>query len=313
MLWPSPVRRELSCESSRHASADYSAQGAICFKVADGTADSMTVQSASLPKTPSQLTLAWMDLCDAIRLSWFWLALGWNDILQRYRGSILGPFWLTITTGVFIAGLGPLYARLFSLDMEQYLPFMALGVTTWNFITGTINDSCNAFIASAHMMRQMRLPRLALLFQVVWRSMISFLHNLPIYAVLFLCFDVPIGVNTLAVIPGFLILSLNLIWMGLIVAIVCSRFRDIAPIVGSMLQIGFFITPVMWNHRLQSVDPLLVNINPFAAFIEVVRAPLMGESASPPLLYLALGCLPVGYMVAAILFVRCRREIVYWV
>src|SRR5438105_4857880 len=94
-------------------------------------------------KSASQAILAWLDFTHALKMSWFWLALGWNDILRRYRGSMLGPFWLTITVGAFIAGLGPLYAELFSLDVKQYLPFMALGVTTWWFITGTITDSCN--------------------------------------------------------------------------------------------------------------------------------------------------------------------------
>jgi lipopolysaccharide transport system permease protein len=257
--------------------------------------------------------LAWRDLREAIDLSWFWLALGWNDIMQRYRGSMLGPFWITLTTAVFIAGLGPLYAKLFNLDMATYLPFMALGVTTWQFITGTINDSCNAFVSSSHLMKQVRLPRLALIFRVVWRNIIAFLHNLPIYIVVFIAFGLPFNWHLLTIIPGFVLVCLNLTWMGLCVAILCARFRDIAPIVGSILQIGFFITPVMWDHRTQRVDPWIVNINPFAALIELIRAPMMGEDISSALLYLAIGSLIVGSVFAALLFARTRRQIVYWV
>lgn len=256
---------------------------------------------------------AWHDWREAVGLSWFWMALGWQDILQRYRGSMLGPFWFTVTTAIFIAGLGPLYARLFSLDPAQYLPFMALGVTTWQFITATINDACSTFIASSHLMKQMRLPRLVLLFRVIWRNVIIFLHNLPIYIVTFIWFGLPLDWHVLAVVPGFLIVCLNLVWMGLVVAILCARYRDVPPIIGSILQIGFFVTPVMWNHKLQSVNPLVVNINPFAALIELIRAPLMGDAISLPLLSLALGCLAAGWLLAALLFIRCRRQIVYWV
>lgn len=52
-----------------------------------------------LLRAQSLAVLAWNDLTQAIGLSCFWLALGWNDILQRYRGSILGPFWLTCRRG----------------------------------------------------------------------------------------------------------------------------------------------------------------------------------------------------------------------
>jgi lipopolysaccharide transport system permease protein len=241
------------------------------------------------------------------------MALAWNDILHRYRGSMLGPFWLTITTAIFIAGLGPLYARLFSLDLAGYLPFMALGVTTWQFITGTINDCCAAFIGSGHLMKQVRLPRLALVLRVIWRNIIVFLHNVPIYAVIFVAFGLPLDWHLLAILPGFVLVCLNLTWMGLIVAILCARFRDVAPIVGAVLQIGFFVTPVMWNYKLQRVDPWIVDVNPFAALIELIRAPLMGSDISPPLLWLSLICLVLGSGLAAALFVRCRRQIVYWV
>ena len=262
---------------------------------------------------PSQVDLAVDDLKRALSLTWFWASLGWQDIVQRYRGSMLGPFWLTITTGIFIAGLGPLYARLFSLEMAKYLPYMALGVTTWGFITSTINDCCTAFVSASHVMKQMKVPRLAIVLQAIWRSVIAFIHNLPIYIIIFLWFKIPLSWETILVIPGFVIVCLNLVWIGVVVAILCARYRDIAPIIGSVLQIGFFVTPVMWSYKLQSVSPWIVNINPFAAMIELIRAPLLGEVISLPLVVLALACLPVGYALAAALFVRTRRQIVFWV
>ena len=113
--------------------------------------------------------------------------------------------------------------------------------------------------------------------------------------------------------PGLILVVLNLTWMALIVAILCARFRDIAPIVGSILQIGFFVTPVMWNYKSQHVDPWLVNANPFAALIELIRAPMMGEDISQPLLILSLISLLVGSIMAGLLFIRTRRNLIFWV
>jgi ABC-type polysaccharide/polyol phosphate export permease len=256
---------------------------------------------------------AWDDLRESFALSWFWLSLGWNDTLQRYRGSLLGPFWITITTAVFIAGLGPLYARLFNLNMAEYLPFMAIGVTVWGFITGVINDSCTAFTSSAHMMKQVRLPRLAIIFRVIWRNIIAFLHNAPIFIFLSLFFGLPMGWHLIAILPGFFLVVLNLVWIGLVAAILCARYRDIGPIISSILQIGFFVTPVMWSHKTQSVERWIVEINPFAGLIELIRAPLMGEQISPELLQLSIFILIFGMLISTLVFVKYRRQIIYWV
>lgn len=262
---------------------------------------------------PSQMQMAADDLAESIRLTWFWSALSWNDIRQRYRGSMLGPFWLTLTTAAFIVGLGPLYATLFKLDINSYLPYLAVGITTWSFISGTIIDSSNTFVAAGDTIKQIRLPRLAVLFQVVWRNVIVFAHNIPIYLVVFLWFQPQFGWANLLVIPGFALVTLNLVWIALVVAILCARFRDITPIVASLMQMAFFLTPVMWNLKDHNVSPLLVGLNPFAAYIELIRAPLLGHAPQWVFVLSALGTLVLGSLLAFRLFVRARRRIVYWV
>lgn len=257
--------------------------------------------------------MAWRDLVESLKLYWFWSALGWHDIKEHYRGSILGPFWLTITTGVFVAGLGPLYAGLFSIDMGEYLPRMAIGLTIWGFINGIVNESCSAFMASAHIIKQSRLPRLVLLFRVIWKNLITFAHVSPIYLGVLAIYHVPSWAEIFVAFLGFTVVCANLIWIGLLVAILCARYRDIVPIVGSIMQIGFFVTPIIWNHNLQPVNSMILYLNPFAAFIEIVRAPLIGEAVSGPLLLQALICLGAGYVLTGTLFVRSRKKIVFWV
>lgn len=272
-----------------------------------------SIEQAEANSSDSDLSRAGADLRETLSLYWFWIALGWNDTLQRYRGSLLGPFWITLTTAVFIVGLGPLYSQLFKLNMAEYLPFMAIGITAWGFITGTINDACNAFIGSGHMIKQVRMPRLVLIFRVVWRNIISFMHNIPIFILVFIFFGQNLNAHIFEIIPGFVIVCLNLVWISLVVAIFCARYRDIAPIVGSILQIGFFVTPVMWNYKTQNVSPWVVQINPFATLIELLRAPLLGESIKLNFFISSGVLLFTGGVISIILFARYRRQIVYWV
>ena len=69
----------------------------------------------------------------------------------------------------------------------------------------------------------------------------------------------------------------------------------------------------MWNYKTQSVSPWIVNANPFAALIELIRAPMMGEDISQPLLILSIISLLVGSALAGLLFIRTRRNLIFWV
>ena len=77
---------------------------------------------------PARLRLALRYLHDGMALCRLGWILGWLDIRLRYRGSVLGPFWLTLSTAVMVGALGVLYAKLFGMTLEDYLPFMALSM-----------------------------------------------------------------------------------------------------------------------------------------------------------------------------------------
>ena len=76
-----------------------------------------------------------VDLLQALTRREIWLYLGWQDIRQRYRRSVLGPFWLTISTGVQIGALGFLWAELFHQDLHDFLPFFSIGLVIWSFLS----------------------------------------------------------------------------------------------------------------------------------------------------------------------------------
>lgn len=268
---------------------------------------------APLSTGPTDGALAWQDFADALRQYWFWMTLAWLDIVQRYRGSLLGPFWLTLTTGAFIAGLGPLYAALFGLDPREYLPFMAVGFIVWNFLVTTINESCRAFIDAAPVMKQVRMPKSGLILRIIWRNVLVLAHHLPIVILVAVYGGASIGWNTLLVVPGALLLGFNMIWVGLVLAITCARYRDVIQIIASILALAFFVTPIIWNPAMQRVPDWLVNLNPFAAYIELIRAPILNQPVAAPLLIHALVLSVLLTLLGGLVFRRYRRDIVYWV
>lgn len=242
-----------------------------------------------------------------------WSAMGWHDIRQRYRRSILGPFWFTLTTLIMVAVLGFLYSTLLDQDITLYLPYLGIGLVVWQFISTTANESCSMLISSAHILRQMRIPVSSYIIRMVWRNVIILLHSLPVVIILLLLLGNPLKLSSVLAIPGLLILALNMVWFSLIVGVLCARYRDIAPIVGNIFQVGFFLTPVMWQTEALDGRAWVAHFNPLYHLIELIRAPL--TTGSFPLLSwtVSLTILVGGFMIAQYLMVRFRNRIPYWI
>src|SRR5436305_3892334 len=99
-----------------------------------------------VPALSSRAAAAWRDLTAGAAKSWMWAALALQDIKLRYRGSVLGPFWLTISTLVMVVAMGLIYGRLFHVDTANYLPYLALGLIVWGAFSSMITEGCETFL-----------------------------------------------------------------------------------------------------------------------------------------------------------------------
>jgi lipopolysaccharide transport system permease protein len=239
--------------------------------------------------------------------------LAWLDIKLRYRGSVLGPFWLTLSTAAMVAAMGVLYAALFHMDLHEYLPFLALSLVLWGFVAAIIGDACQSFTASEGMIRAMRLPFTLYGGRIVLRNVLVLAHNLVVIVVVFAIFGIAPGLTGLLALPAFAIWLIDGIALCLLLGAVCARFRDIPPIVNSVLQMIFFVTPVIW--KPEAVGPerqWLLPYNPFFAILETVRGPLLGSVPSAALYVSALAASLLLWVLAWLLFARVRGRIAFW-
>ena len=224
--------------------------------------------------------LAARDFAAAVRLWRLAWTLGWLDIRLRYRGSILGPFWLTISTGVMIGALGLLYSTLFKLSLQDYLPFLALSQILWSFLASLVAESCTVFTESETVIRSMRMPFFVFSFRTLTRNVLVLAHNLLVIVIVFAVFRQVPGWTALEIIPAAVIWIVDALAMTLLLGAFCARFRDILPIVGSIMQIAFFITPVIWKPEQLGPAIIYLPLNPFFDMLEILRAPLLGDSAT---------------------------------
>ncbi len=262
----------------------------------------------------TQLSLFWHDLKDSLRGWSFWCHIGWEDIAKQYRRSFLGPVWITLNTALFVVAFGMIGAQLFSVDTRQYLPYFCTGHVLFTFISSLMNEGCATFTAAEAFIKQSRTPKISLALRVVFRNLLMLAHNLPVI-LLILWWAGALGqVNWLGWLLG---LAITLLAAGMVtglMGLVCARFRDVPMIVASTMQISFFITPVMWQPgQLTARAQQLVTWNPLAAFLDVLRAPLLGQQAAAQSWWMVGACLTVLMLLFVTGFVAARRRIAYWV
>jgi ABC-type polysaccharide/polyol phosphate export permease len=260
-----------------------------------------------------QWSLALQDMVDGAALWPLWGRLGWNDILQRYRRSLLGPLWLTLSMAIMVIALGVVYARIFKIELGDFMPFLCVGLLLWNFISSALLETGGLFTASESYIKQIRLPYSLYVFRFIWSKVIIFAHNFLIYFGILAYFRIWPGVIALYAIPGFVILIVNGALAGLYLGMISARFRDIPQLVASVVQIIFFVTPIMWKPELLGNHSMLMTLNPFYHLVEVVRAPLLGHvPASENYIAVVLVTL-INLVLAGVFFVRFRARISYWV
>ncbi len=211
-----------------------------------------------------------------------WVIMGWDDIRQRYRRSVLGPFWITLSMGIFILLLGIIYSRLFHMELEHYMPYLTVGYIVWGFMSAAVNDSCIAFTDSQphHQADQAALFGLCAAYGVAKFHHIS-AHHRHLHTRRDRLQDRTEPAQCFRQYPGFILVCVNLIWLTTVVAILSTRYRDIQPIVGTAIQLGMFATPIMWPISSLGDARIVAEVNPAYHLIEITRAPLLGELAGP--------------------------------
>jgi lipopolysaccharide transport system permease protein len=244
------------------------------------------------------------------RLAW---ALARGDLKHRYRGSILGPLWLTISTAAMLFGTGFLYARLFQMDITDYLPWLAVSLIVWSMLAQIVVDSCGSFTQAEAVIRQIPLPYTVHVLRGQFNSGLVAAHNLPLVFLVFWLFGQEPKWTWLLIVPGLAVIAIAGFAAAVLLGMISARFRDIPPIATSFMQLAFFLSPVIWKPELLGSSARWLPLNPFFSMMEIVRAPLLGETGGPYVWLVALTSAGLLAAAAAALFVRFRGRIAFWV
>jgi lipopolysaccharide transport system permease protein len=257
--------------------------------------------------------LAVRDIKTALRLWRLCVTLAWLDIRLRYRGSVLGPFWLTMSTALMIGSMGVIYATLFHMNVRDYMGFLALSLVLWGFMNSMVTEACTAYTAVESNIRSMRMPYSLYAGSNVLRNLVVLGHNLVVVVAVDLLLWTWPGWDALLALPGLVLWLVDGVAVGLLLGSLCARFRDIPPIVGSLMQMAFFISAVIWKPSQLGAHEWMLAFNPLFALLEIVRAPLLGVAPSLAVCVSAVVSSVLLCGASWVVFVRVRSRIAFWV
>jgi ABC-type polysaccharide/polyol phosphate export permease len=240
-----------------------------------------------------------------------WAVLAWQDIVARYRRSTLGPFWITVTTAVFVLGVGTLYGSLFGKQTADYMLYLGTGYILWQFLAAVLVEGSTALTSDREMLLNSQIDPQIIILRIVARNAITFAHSLPVYVALLLYAQPPLSHIPLAL-PGAVLLLLNAMWMAVVVGIAGARFRDIPPILGALIQLLFLLTPILWAANSGVVPVAFTWFNPFTHLLAAARDPLIGHPFPVASLLISFCIAVLGLLAAAYLSSRAARRIPYW-
>ena len=249
-------------------------------------------------------------------LQWhLWFRMAVAEIRRRYRRTLIGPFWLTLSIAIFIGSMGLIFPILWHTNVKSFLPFFSSGFIIWTFISTLIMDGCGAFLDVSGLIKQVSLPYSLYSNSAVTRNFLVIIHHFLFYLAIILIFNVPVNLNTLLIAPAMIILCFTGSWVCILLGLLTARFRDLRQFVMSFLQIAMFITPVFWSPaQLGDVKyaKIIVDFNPLYHFVEIARAPLLGLQPEPIDWIATIVVSMIGWMVTMKILGKFQRHLVFW-
>lgn len=253
------------------------------------------------------------DFIAGLQLWEMWSRLSANEVKRRYKRTMLGPMWVTVSLLVFATAMSFVWAGLWKQNVVDFLPFLLSGLIPWTMIAAMIGECTAVFLAGEGLMKSRQFPYSILIYGALARNVVIFAHNLVGYVLVAALCGVWVGWPTLLLVPGLVLVVLNCGWICMIVAVFCLRFRDFQQLVASVLQIAMFITPVFWAaNQLQGKRAILVDANMLHHMIELMRHPMLGTTAKLESWVICIVSAIVGWALAYLLFALKRHRLAYW-
>jgi ABC-type polysaccharide/polyol phosphate export permease len=247
-----------------------------------------------------------------------WLMSAIVGMSNKYRRTVLGPWWTTLTTLLFVFGLSLLRVGLGGGSLREAIPYVGLGFIGFFLISGGILAGMNAYVGAGQQLSTSRLPYSAYVLRAQTGQVLDFLHDAVVIVVIVLLFAIPFSLMWGWSIVAVLLIVLSSIGVGLWLGPLAARFRDVGPFVSALMRLMFFLTPIFWS--ISEVEATgrswMAWWNPLTYQLLAFRDPILGQThPGAPITPMTMAAILVVFnlVLGLIVFTRFRARIPYWV
>jgi lipopolysaccharide transport system permease protein len=198
-------------------------------------------------------------------------------------------------------------------EMRIYLPHFMASITIWNFISSSLSEACYTLIGASGMIKAVEMPLLIHVMRMVQRNLIIFLHNIAIIPIIWIFYPWQINAQIMLVPFGLLIVYIVVSSSSMILSMICVRYRDVPPIVPSVMQLLFFVSPIIWIPSQIKGGEWILTANPIAYLLTITRDPLMGNPSNLTAWFVGIGIAAITVAAMAYIYTRYRTRVVFWV
>lgn len=238
-----------------------------------------------------------------------------RELEERYRGSLLGIAWLLLLPLLQLAVLAWVFGQLLPARAHggglPYAAFLALGLWPWNLFANAANRGVTALTDNAALIGKVAVPHVLYVDARVAASLVLDLAGFAVIVLALAAFGVELAWAGLPMaLAGLAVVAVYAVAAARLLAVLQVFLRDIATLVGQLLVLGFFLTPVLYDRSLLPPGAARwLAANPLVAPVETVRAALSGGQLEPQALGLSLA-VGVGLLLLAnVLFRRARSHL----
>ncbi len=240
------------------------------------------------------------------------IIFAWRDIKVRYKQTLLGVAWVVfqplVTSLIFTVFFGNL-AKIPSGKLPYPL-FVLTGLVFWTYFSNVLSHASQSLIENENIIKKVYLPKIIIPISAVFTGLVDFAINLVIliFSSIFIFKKIP-APSFLFIVPlGVLISSIAASGIGLFLAALNVKYRDVRYILPFFIQLMLFLTPVIYpSSILRPSNKFILALNPMSGVIESVRAVI----SKTPLDMFALGVsfvASIGFLIIGLYYFRSTER-----
>lgn len=239
-----------------------------------------------------------------------WLAA--TDLEARYHRTVFGSFWSLLSQAVWVGSIALAFSLLFRISLTEFLPYLAVGMGLWTFLSGVLVEAPSIFTRNAPLISTYRYPLSLYVHRGLITQFIQLAHYMIVAAVALALVQQSVGWQLLLFIPAMVIYFGVGFAVMVIFGFIGARYRDFQQVVPNVLQLLFLLTPIFWKRELVASHPWIADINPLYHLVEIGRGSILNTPFNPAHWIFCVTLMFVLLAIAWLMLGTQRRSLYYW-